>query len=174
MYAHVWRGSLTDFKYSHVTPVHDNTIVYWSSIFWVLIMEVIVNEETIEVFWICFRKTSSGKMQVFHVLPWCRISTEWAGLWDTVSPPPNPSMTPQSLVQIAPFPESKFPLDQCCSRIGAVWRLAQPRFPNGANLEGLVWPPPNHHHCTTPNLPEFMHMCKNAHRYTLFQTKWIE
>lgn len=55
----------------------------------------------------------------------------------------------------------------------------------GLTLRDLSWPPtitttttthtnphPNHHHPSL--LSEFMHMCKNTHRYTLFQTKWTE
>lgn len=60
----------------------------------------------------------------------------WSGLRD----PPNSSMTS---VQITSVSKSKFPLDQCRSRITAFWRLAQPRFPNGPNLEGLFFDPPS-------------------------------
>lgn len=84
--------------------------------------------------------------------------------------PPPFSVDPQYLVQIAPFPESKFPLDQCCACIAAVWRLARPPFPNGPNLEGLgpnleglVWPPTPHHHAT-PKPP----MCAQTHTDTHF------
>lgn len=53
----------------------------------------------------------------------------------------EPSSAPlQYLVQIAPFLRSKFPSDQFCASIAAVCRLPF-SFPNGPNLEGLVWPP---------------------------------
>lgn len=82
------------------------------------------------------------------------------------------SKTPfMTSVQIISVSKSKFPLDQCRSRITAFWRLAQPRFPNRPNLEGLfsTLPPSHHPHrrWTTP-------LCRNTHRHTLFQTKWIE
>lgn len=69
----------------------------------------------------------------------------------------------------------KFPLEQGCSCIAAVWRLAQPRLPNGSNLEGLVWPPPDqHHHHATPNSPVHAHVHKRMQIHTFpNQVDWI-
>lgn len=91
---------------------------------------------------------------VLYVFPSCRIRTIWASASETQCPPPP---TPPWLCSIwCKSLYSRSPNSPWTS-IVAVWRLAQPRFPNGPNLEGLVWP--SNHHTNPPT-------CAHLHKHT--------